>query len=787
MIEESTKTTLPEPDDVAITYDDSAADDEDTGDDSELYVEEAGDVIGFLARLLPALQDPPQEDYQILVIHDADKYTENMYRNTARTIFPDVTARLVERLGYSNWRRHRRIWGSPDGPRAPHGQVNTRRAPFRSSPMPLGRQLPQNENVQRRNSGQLWDTAGSDHGTSTIVSHPETVLTQIRLPAEDSVTSVTGTSRTSSVLQHFDFVLPQPPVDLSTTKPFDCPYCRCELPLAFSSDDFGELEWKAHVYRDLKPYMCTFEDCSQEHQLYGNKDDWFQHELDCHRSQSVWSCGMCRTDFKTPYRLEAHLQSRHSDLASYQVDLIREHSKRYSLLRPLSEQPCAFCGSTCDNLYDLQSHLGNHLENFALATLRFEELQSKDGVENADLISDYLDGIDEVENDKDGMLLDAEDEEYASTLLDVAHSGADVSHETDASDPTGRDDFGNDTKRVPNGSSFRKTLDSFVNEQKRPLQPPVRYNVRERYENFVGREVDLQAIHKHLSTPGQICTISGRGGIGKSATAIEYLHRHMSEYPNVFWIEAESPGPCAESYGMIATQLKLAEKPLADEDARIYLVRERLIKSDERWLLVFDNVPRWSAISEYIPRNMARTKGSILVTKREAPRLAIPPRHPNYHLQRAVELDVLTAEQGQEFLLTSINPTLKDGDLRAHKEYELARKVVEVVGYLPLAISMIVGYVRVSRCTLADFLEMWEEKEHIDKKKKRIDIDIEEREFDPTIDSLWTIGIREVRMNSRRLLDVLSLLNPDTIPKSLLVGDHKEDYLEFLNSSETLR
>lgn len=73
------------------------------------------------------------------------------------------------------------------------------------------------------------------------------------------------------------------------------------------------------------------------------------------------------------------------------------------------------------------------------------------------------------------------------------------------------------------------------------------------------------------------------------------------------------------------------------------------------------------------------------------------------------------------------------------------------------------------------------------KPKRGRGIDEDEGDIDATIDSLWTIGIREVRMNSRRLLDILSFLDPETIPKSLLVGDHKEDYLEFLHSSEALR
>jgi hypothetical protein len=55
------------------------------------------------------------------------------------------------------------------------------------------------------------------------------------------------------------------------------------------------------------------------------------------------------------------------------------------------------------------------------------------------------------------------------------------------------------------------------------------------------------------------------------------------------------------------------------------------------------------------------------------------------------------------------------------------------------------------------------------------------------IDILWDIGIRELSVAVRNLLDILVFPDSETIPKALLVGDHKEPFLEFLNSAETIR
>lgn len=622
--------------------------------------------------------------------------------------------------------------------------------------------------------------AESETGPSTIVSGVDTILTKIPLVDQDSSTSVTDASQ-ASVLQLLN--LPQAPVDLTKTQSFDCPYCHFELPLAFSSGGMGEREWAAHVYHDLKPYMCTFDDCVYESRLYGDKSAWFQHELNFHRSQLVWSCSMCQTDFETADHLKAHIELDHKLLPTHQLSLIQEGCRRYGQ-NPVQQQDCNLCGQPFDNVDEIEDHIGNHLETYALATLLNDEILDEEELEGYEMVADYIAGLPEPQ-DPDEETIPADTETHPETLLDNQHVDKDASRLLEPSDQSALDNTESETRKMKDGH-WTERIQTFLDKQPAPdTIPPVRFNVLSRYDNFVGRGVDLESIHKYLSTPGRICTVSGRGGIGKTAIAVEYLYKYDFEYSYVFWVEAGAPGLCAEKYGQIANCLNLVEKPFADEDTRTYLVKESLAKSERRWLLIFDNVTSWPDISRYIPRNLLRSKGSVLITTRSGPLLSISSRNPVHHLQRAVELDVWPLEHGREFLLTSIQPKLKKEDLRAHEEYASAKQVVELVGRLPLAISMIVGYVKVSRCTLADFLEMWEERETGTKEKRKIDVD--GIDIDTAIDSLWAIGIREVRVNSRRLLDILSFLDPDTIQKSLLVGDHTEKYLEFLNSSETLR
>lgn len=60
---------------------------------------------------------------------------------------------------------------------------------------------------------------------------------------------------------------------------------------------------------------------------------------------------------------------------------------------------------------------------------------------------------------------------------------------------------------------------------------------------FTGREHILQALHDVLTTERTAAlsqAISGLGGIGKTATAIEYAYCYAEEYKAVLWVRADA-------------------------------------------------------------------------------------------------------------------------------------------------------------------------------------------------------------------------------------------------------
>ncbi|KAL3477454.1 hypothetical protein BJX99DRAFT_226268 [Aspergillus californicus] len=60
---------------------------------------------------------------------------------------------------------------------------------------------------------------------------------------------------------------------------FNCPFCGQTL----MSEGLSRLQWKRHVFRDLRPYVCTFTECQNAEKLYATRHEWLYHEMQMHR------------------------------------------------------------------------------------------------------------------------------------------------------------------------------------------------------------------------------------------------------------------------------------------------------------------------------------------------------------------------------------------------------------------------------------------------------------------------------------------------------------------------
>lgn len=778
-------------------------------------------------KMAPNLCDPfPLDTYS----SDAKPSDADLDIQLAKLLFPTATKPLVDRLGWANWRRRKYLHALQEKPQeVSYGGLNikefkrTKKSPMRDVAVDAfnfqkpgqmeDAPLPPPKPRVRPTASYFAPSAPSEAGAPSII---DSIFSD---PTAD-VSSVAGTSIPDVPLVFKPRSVPRPPVPLESGRRFLCPYCHDELnvdinQLTVASKD----DWDFHVFADLEPYMCTFDNCLRAEKTFGVRDDWFRHELETHRIFKVWVCNSCVKEFSSAQDFEQHLQLKHNNISGpSQVAMMVRLCVKHSQIRA-KEEVCPLCAQKL-GVQAIRDHIASHLEQFALTSINGDESSEED--DSDDIQSVRFDDNESVGGQsavrtKLEILNDFVEEQLGFVLPDkkiVADANMDESvfdfvrdsDEEDSGDEEGqykgsRKKKGEETRdwklesylQGPHGrtsnndriryskSPMRGAMDArmqnlHLSNSSTSARATMRTQPHPRDDEFVGRDGDLATMYRILSTAGRVCTICGTGGIGKTATAIEYDHRYESAYPYIFWIQAETQVGTADTFSLIATALGLAPDG-EDQKQLIELGREFLEKTEKRWLLIFDNVEKWTDIEAYIPVNMDLTQGSILITTRIAE--LEPSPMPTYYFR--INLKEMTPEELQSLLIHSLQPNLKHEKVRLHPEWKTAGEIAGLAG-LPLAISQIVGYVKTSGSTLAEFLELWNEwwKNNLSSRPRGISSNM-------ALDAIWDTTLNELGTDASNLLKILAFVDSDGIQKELLMNDHTIPGLEFLKSSTPSR
>ncbi|MFJ3757756.1 FxSxx-COOH system tetratricopeptide repeat protein [Streptomyces sp. NPDC090080] len=174
-------------------------------------------------------------------------------------------------------------------------------------------------------------------------------------------------------------------------------------------------------------------------------------------------------------------------------------------------------------------------------------------------------------------------------------------------------------------------------------EPPTR-NTR-----FVGRGTLLGDVRTALLRSDGLCVLYGIVGVGKTQTALEYLHRHRGAYDFVWWGQARDARSLAQSLAGLGAELGVPRGPDGLVPVAGVLERLRSGPADRGWLLVLDNAGPPADLVPLLPLGA----GHILITS----------RHVSWAEQTAHPLRVgpLTREESL-VLLRARAPWLTDDD-----------------------------------------------------------------------------------------------------------------------------
>jgi len=294
--------------------------------------------------------------------------------------------------------------------------------------------------------------------------------------------------------------------------------------------------------------------------------------------------------------------------------------------------------------------------------------------------------------------------------------------------------------RYPDAYAVRNGSHAVSDSPRFPVARPAIWNVPARNPNFTGRADDLDRLHAAMTRHSTftLCSLHGMGGVGKTQTAIEYIHRHADEYNLVWWINAEKAIAIGDQFAELGHELGL--EVVADAGLMTRSVH-RALRDWSRWLLVFDNAVTPDDVGP-LPWTGS---GQMLITTR---------RNGFRALGDVVDLDILERVDSVTMLRRRV-PDLSRSDAIA---------IAQRLGDLPLALAQAAGYLDQTHLPASGYLRLLE--------TRAADLHSRGRTIGhpDNIATIWSVSLDRLRAFTPAAIQLLALcawMAPEPVPLDL--------------------
>ncbi|KAH6623812.1 hypothetical protein F5144DRAFT_584383 [Chaetomium tenue] len=299
-------------------------------------LDDVGHIVDCLLRLSITIRNPaPHDHFKSRVGTDLVGLYEQWDIKHIHEKFPDALPGLAERLGKATARR---------------------RQYFKYREEHVGKL------AEGLDAAEVVEGDGGEKATTNASSIPNYLKgshATDNFAELDAESNISRTSYAPSTASETQLRVPPLPKDYSDG-PFQCPYCRMIVSINTRYD------WKKHVFRDLRPYVCLSSSCTTPEQQYLRRSDWIEH-MNRHHWRT-WRCpygGLC-DDFHSARDFEEHVKGKHSSHGPLPfLDALQSLSSHSDLARAKGNCPlCSDFHIMSDKQYI--SHVAAHLEQLAL-------------------------------------------------------------------------------------------------------------------------------------------------------------------------------------------------------------------------------------------------------------------------------------------------------------------------------------------------------------------------------------------------------------------------------------
>ena len=288
-----------------------------------------------------------------------------------------------------------------------------------------------------------------------------------------------------------------------------------------------------------------------------------------------------------------------------------------------------------------------------------------------------------------------------------------------------------------------------------PGKMPLNNLPHSRNPYFSGRDEKLDATHTNFQNGDRVSftqSVTGLGGVGKTAIALEYAYRYSHEYETIWWVNAESSSNAVIDYRDFAIQ-----KRIITNDARpdeIIDAMRRWFDNNENWLFIYDNADsddfdKW--LEAYMPQN---PKGHVLVTTRSS------------HFPRSKSIDIIVFKE------TEAVTFLRDRTQKIGEGYsdDLAKLLAERLQNLPLALEQAAAYiVETPNVTYQNYIDLLADRGIAAFEQANYLVD-----YASIINKTWNISMQKIaNEGARQLFNMCAYFAPDRIPVDMFVRGSK--------------